>query len=143
MRRQSFFFLCLFFTFGVHAQNDNSPALLNPADSSVFLYEHSMRYVGSSTHVDMNYQYVLEYLVEVLEKNPTWTVHIRGHVCCGPSERISCKRAKNAYKFLIRLGVDPSRMSYKGYSDTLPLAFPEKTEEDEIINRRVDFVIHR
>ena len=77
MRRQSFFFLCLFFTFGVHAQNDNSPALLNPADSSVFLYEHSMRYVGSSTHVDMNYQYVLEYLVEVLEKNPTWTVHIR------------------------------------------------------------------
>lgn len=91
----------------------------------------------------MNYRYVLEYLVELLEKNPTWTVHIRGHVCCGPSERISCKRAKNVYKFLIRLGVNPLRMSYKGYSDTLPLAFPEKTEEDEIMNRRVDFVIHR
>ena len=125
------------------AQNERSLALLDPADTTQFLYEFSMRYVGSSTRIDMNYRYVLGHLVELLEKNPSWTVHIRGHVCCGPSDKISTKRAKKVYDYLIRRGIDLTRVSYKGYSDKMPLAFPEKTEEDEEMNRRVDFVIHR
>jgi len=112
-------------------------------DSSEYLYEFDMRYIGSSTSIDINYRYVLEYLIELLCKNPTWTLHIRGHVCCGPSERISVKRAKKVYNFLKRSGIHESRLSYKGYSDQIPLAFPEKTEEDEAMNRRVDFIIRR
>ncbi len=133
--------LCL--TFQVTGQSEKLPATLNPADTSRFLYEHSMRYVGSSTSIDMNYRYILEHLVELLEKHPEWTVHIRGHVCCGPSEKISTKRAKKVYQFLLKYGIEEPRLSYKGYSDFMPLVFPEKTEEDEEMNRRVDFVIHR
>ncbi len=105
------------------------------------LFEFDMKYVGSSTGVDPNYQYVLMHLVELMHKNEDWKLHIRGHVCCGPDDKIGEKRAKNVYKLLLKLGVDETRMTYKGYSDSVPLVFPEKTEEDAQQNRRVDFMI--
>ncbi len=105
------------------------------------LYEFDMKYIGSSTSVDPNYQYVLLYLVELMKKNEDWKLHIRGHVCCGPDQKLSDKRAKKVYKLLIKLGVNESRISYKGYSDSAPIVFPEKTEEDAQKNRRVDFMI--
>ena len=85
----------------------------------------------------------MEYLVETLEKDTTLRIHIRGHVCCGPGEKISMKRARNVYRFLKKNGVSADRMSYKGYSNELPKAIPEKTAEDEARNRRVDFILYR
>lgn len=113
-----------------------------PTDTS-YLYEFDMKYVGSNSSIDPNYRYVLEHLVELLIKDTTLSVHVRGHVCCGPSYRLSKKRACRAYRFLKKSGIDKQRLSYKGYSDAAPLAFPEETEEDEIRNRRVDFIISR
>jgi len=105
------------------------------------LYEYDMKYTGSSTGLSTNYRYVMDYLIELMHKNPEWKLHVRGHVCCGPDQKLSDKRAKNVYKYLIRQGIDESRLSYKGYSDSIPLVFPEKTEEDAHQNRRVDFLI--
>ena len=105
------------------------------------LFDFDMKYIGSSTSVDPNYQYVLMHLVELMHKNKDWKLHIRGHVCCGPDDKIGHKRAKNVYKLLLKLGVDETRMTYKGYSDSVPIVFPEKTEEDAQKNRRVDFLI--
>jgi outer membrane protein OmpA-like peptidoglycan-associated protein len=102
-----------------------------------------MRYVGSSTTLDINYRYVIEHLIETLRNNQDLSVHIRGHVCCGPSNKISKRRAKNVYKILKRAGISENRISYKGYSDSLPSISPEETEEDEMANRRVDFIIRR
>lgn len=105
------------------------------------LYEYDMKYTGSSTGLNVNYRYVMDYLIELMTKNPDWKLHIRGHVCCGPDQKLSDKRAKNIYKYILRQGIDASRLSYKGYSDSIPLVFPEKTDEDAHQNRRVDFII--
>lgn len=126
-----------------NGQEDRLSPFIPESDTTQFIYEVSLRYEGSSVSVDPNYQYTLSYLADLLRKNPKWTLHIRGHVCCGPSEKISEKRARGVYNYLLGLGVPAERMTYKGYSDRMPLAFPEKKEEDENINRRVDFVIHR
>lgn len=107
------------------------------------LYPFSMRYYGSEFHVDPNYYYRLEELADSIIKDSTLHLHVRGHVCCGPSKRLSKRRAKKAYKFLLQVGVPKSRMSWKGYSDTCPRRWPEKTDEDAAINRRVDFVIRK
>lgn len=32
-------------------------------------------------------------------------------------------------------------MTYAGYSDTIPAVFPERTDDDERRNRRVDFIL--
>lgn len=126
------------------AQNPEPlPYTISEDDTTKFLFEYKLYYVGSNIHIDLNYQYVLEHLAELMHINPKWEIEIRGHVCCGPSLRISKRRARKVFKFLRSWGIDRSRITYKGYSDTMPMAFPEKTEEDEHKNRRVDFVITR
>ena len=126
--------LLLLLSFGLSAQSDS----LAPGER---LFEFDMKYIGSESKVDPNYQYLLDYLVEYINANDSIQVHVRGHVCCGPSYRLSKRRARKTYKYLIRAGADKLRVSYKGYSDERPIRWPEETEEDEIANRRVDFVV--
>jgi outer membrane protein OmpA-like peptidoglycan-associated protein len=107
------------------------------------LYEHDIKFEGANVHIDGNYQYLLETIVDYLLKNPEIYVHIRGHVCCRQGKRISRRRARNVYRFLKPQGISKHRMTHTGYSNTIPVAFPEKTDEDERRNRRVDFVISK
>ncbi|MFZ9027427.1 MAG: OmpA family protein [Crocinitomicaceae bacterium] len=109
-------------------------------DSS-FIYPREIRFIGSSTEIDGNYKYVMEDLVTFLRTYDDFHIHIRGHVCCGPAESVSKKRAKSIYRFLLASGIPKERMSFKGYSDEIPAVWPEKTEEDAEANRRADFVI--
>ena len=105
-----------------------------------YLFDFNMKYTGSESQVDPNYQYLLDYLVEQINKESIH-VHVRGHVCCGPAYRLSKKRARKAYRYLIRAGADKSKLSFGGYSDDRPLVWPENSKEAEVANRRVDFVI--
>lgn len=66
---------------------------------------------------------------------------IRGHVCCMNDYNLSVRRAKAIYDYLVDKGIDPSRLEYKGYSNTMPKVSPERTEADRIQNRRVDVLI--
>lgn len=77
-------------------------------------------------------------LIEFLKENPQVHATIRGHVCCGNNMRISKARAKEVYKSVINGGIEKSRMSFVGKSNSEPLAFPEKTSQDRQMNRRVD-----
>ncbi|MCR9172617.1 MAG: OmpA family protein [bacterium] len=108
-----------------------------------YLYEFYMPYFGSEYDVDMNYQYKLEEMAQWILKDTTLHLHIRGHVCCGDGDRLSRLRAHRVYRFLLDKGAPAERMSYKGYSNRCPKNWPEKTEEDENMNRRVDFVIRK
>ncbi len=138
-----FYLIFIFFFLSHFSFSQNNQQGFPPLDSNEFIYEYDIKYTGKSVHPDVSYQYVIDYLVGILEKNPTWTVKIRGHVCCGPSYRTSKRRAKNIYKLLYKMGVPKERMCYVGEDDQFPLAFPEKTDEDTAKNRRVDFIIRR
>ncbi|MDB2657276.1 OmpA family protein [Crocinitomicaceae bacterium] len=83
---------------------------------------------------------VLDQLYRTLMSYPNLTAHFRGHVCCGHNKRISSKRARYVYKYLRKRGVPKNRISYKGYSNTIPLVTPERTEADRAKNRRVDVI---
>tara|TARA_B110000285_G_scaffold224400_1_gene281198 strand:+ start:5334 stop:5738 length:405 start_codon:yes stop_codon:yes gene_type:complete len=110
-------------------------------DTNSFFFEHDIKYIGKSTTISPNYIYVMQSLQEQLKSNPLLSIHVRGHVCCGPSKPISEKRARKAAKYLEKIGVKKERISYCGYSNTRPLVLPEKTEDDAQKNRRVDFIL--
>ena len=80
----------------------------------------------------------LHTLYDTLRTNPALTAHIRGHVCCDNSMRVSRRRAKAVYDFLIDKGIPADRLSYKGYSNSIPLVHPERNARDRGLNRRVD-----
>ena len=113
----------------------------NPSSDSVELYVHDIKFEGADVQINANYQYILQAFVDYLQKNPSISVHIRGHVCCRAGKRISRQRARNVYRYLRRSGISKDRLSHAGYSNTIPLADPERTQEDERRNRRVDFVL--
>lgn len=86
---------------------------------------------------------VLDQLYRTLMTYPELKAHFRGHVCCGHNQRISSKRARYVYRYLKKRGVPKDRISYEGYSNTIPLVTPERTSEDRAKNRRVDVVYTR
>ncbi|MCR9173490.1 MAG: OmpA family protein [bacterium] len=84
----------------------------------------------------------LKELHEVLQCNPYLKANIRGHVCCGDNMRISKKRARKVYRYLVKSGIDKKRLDYEGLSNTEPLIYPEVTSHDRRMNRRVEVVFN-
>lgn len=82
----------------------------------------------------------LYYLVDLMDSIQSMKIHIEGHVCCVDDKKLSKERAKTVYYFLRVNGIDKSRMTYEGYSNSQPRV-KELTKEDEKLNRRVEIVI--
>jgi outer membrane protein OmpA-like peptidoglycan-associated protein len=94
----------------------------------------------------------LEIILNTLVENPKLEIEIQGHICCefvgkdGYDQDtytwdLSLHRAKYIYDYLINNKIAPERLQYKGFGSSKPLVYPEKTMEDENINRRVEIVI--
>jgi peptidoglycan-associated lipoprotein len=88
----------------------------------------------------------MERNARVLMENPDVTVILEGH--CderGTTEynlALGEKRAKAAYDFLVRYGIDPSRLTTISYGEERPFD-PGHNEEAWAKNRRVHFVVRR
>jgi OOP family OmpA-OmpF porin len=83
----------------------------------------------------------LRAIADYLTKNPEIKVVLEGHTDWeGTSEynlHLSMQRAESVKNYLVsNFGVDPSRLSTKGYGETRPVA-PNDTEENRQRNRRV------
>jgi outer membrane protein OmpA-like peptidoglycan-associated protein/tetratricopeptide (TPR) repeat protein len=87
---------------------------------------------------------VIQDFKDFLQTNRSVIVAIHGHTDNEGDPQsnltLSDNRAKEVYNYLIKLGVDPSRISYKGYGQTKPL-FANDTPENKAQNRRTEFVI--
>jgi outer membrane protein OmpA-like peptidoglycan-associated protein len=79
-------------------------------------------------------------LFNFLNQNKQINAFIRGHVCCGDDMKLSRKRAKYVYSELIKKGIDSKRLRFQGFSNSLLLVSPEKTDADRAKNRRVDVI---
>lgn len=87
---------------------------------------------------------ILNDLLSILQKNKKLRIEIQGHICCQKKEEneISLRRARAVYNFLIKRGIEASRLSYKSFGSTKPLyPLPEKSETEKVANRRVEIEI--
>lgn len=86
----------------------------------------------------------LQKLLEFLTLNPAVRIEISGHTDdVGNDElnqTLSENRAKAVYQYLIANKIDASRLVYKGYGKTQPIA-PNTTEEGRKNNRRTEFKV--
>ncbi len=86
----------------------------------------------------------IEAFAEFLKLNKTLKVAIHGHTdSVGDpkfNQKLSENRAESVYKYLISLGINPDRLSHKGFGETRPVA-SNNTEEGRAKNRRTEFVI--
>lgn len=86
----------------------------------------------------------LDELVSYMQSNAEIKGEISGHTdnIGDPKGNLtlSMNRAKAVYDFLIKAGIDPKRLTFKGYGATQPDA-PNDTEEGRAKNRRIEFKI--
>lgn len=81
----------------------------------------------------------LNTLVSILQKDSTIRVQLNGHVCCQPKHELSVSRAERVKKYLISKGIKTSRITCKGFSNTVPLV-PYTNPESIHKNMRVEVV---
>lgn len=97
----------------------------------------------------------LKRLLRFFRENPKVEVEIQGHLCCNAGkyqpdklkikplnyDNLSSRRARLVYKYLVLNGVKKSRLKYNGYGFQNPLHYPEISEKNKSLNKRVEIVI--
>lgn len=86
----------------------------------------------------------LEETKSLLLKYPTLKVNVLGHTDQTGNDdinmRLSYLRAKAVYDYLIKNGINPSRITYEGYGKSRPLTTSDNQQEQQT-NRRVEIQI--
>ncbi len=94
---------------------------------------------------------ILKILKEFFIRHPDEKINICGYTDdtpVSPTSRykdnweLSALRAVNVLRYLIKLGIDPKRMTATGYGEMNPL-YPNTSEENRAKNRRVEFVLEK
>jgi outer membrane protein OmpA-like peptidoglycan-associated protein/tetratricopeptide (TPR) repeat protein len=85
-------------------------------------------------------------LMEFLVQNTAIAIEVSGHTDNTGNEKLnqtlSENRAKTVYNYLIKNGINPLRLSFKGFGQNQPIA-TNATEEGRKQNRRTEFKITR
>ncbi len=86
----------------------------------------------------------LNKLAAFLKNNPGLNVEIGGHTdnvnTAAYNLELSKRRAETVYNYLVKEGISPERLSYKGYGLTKPIATND-TPEGRALNRRTEIKI--
>ncbi len=86
----------------------------------------------------------LNRVVKLLNDNPAIVIEMSAHTDNrGSNEynfKLSDERARSCMNYILAKGIDPSRITSKGYGETVPVS-SENTEEGHQLNRRVEFKI--
>ena len=99
--------------------------------------------IGKASLKPESYKALAE-VIKILKAYPENKVSIEGHTDSVGSEeanmRLSKNRAWAVYSTLVKMGVDPSRLTVKGWGETRPIA-PNTTKRGRAMNRRVEVII--
>jgi outer membrane protein OmpA-like peptidoglycan-associated protein/tetratricopeptide (TPR) repeat protein len=86
----------------------------------------------------------LNNVIKLLQNNETLRIEISGHTdnigTYKYNKKLSEDRAKAVVDYLIKKGITPDRLTYKGYAYDQPVA-PNTTEAGRAQNRRVEFKV--
>ena len=86
---------------------------------------------------------ILDAVREVLVANPNIRLEVQGHTDnvgqAAYNQKLSGQRADSVRAYLVKVGIDPSRLVSKGYGMAQPLV-PNNSEGNRALNRRVQFI---
>lgn len=92
-------------------------------------------------------------LLRVMNEYPDLKIEIQGHICCQTEEegdgydnvngnnRLSENRARAVYDYLVKNGIESSRMTYVGFASKYKLYPYERDSYEQAMNRRVEIKV--
>jgi outer membrane protein OmpA-like peptidoglycan-associated protein len=114
------------------------------SDKEVVILEQIQFDTGRAT-IKAASKELLDAIADVMKAHGELTaVEVQGHTDSkgnkAANQRLSQARAASVVKALVERGVDPARLTAKGYGQTVPISSND-TEAGRALNRRVQFVI--
>ncbi len=101
-------------------------------------------YETNSADINEKSKLILNEFAQYLIENKKLNIAIHGHTDDLGSDQtnliLSTERAYNVMEYLQKKGVDPNRLSFKGFGESKPLV-PNNNEDARAKNRRTEFVI--
>lgn len=114
-----------------------------PEVGDVILLENLYFAFDKSEVLQQSYNELVK-LKELLERNPGMTIELRGHTdnlgTVEHNQRLSESRAKAVVDHLVSMGIDKSRLSWKGFGKSEPVA-DNSTAAGRQKNRRVEYKV--
>lgn len=124
------------------------PVVLPPKDTSQveigkpYIIE-GLIFAPWSSEITSETEGALEKLLQLMSLNPTMEVELRGHTDGGGARErnitLSRNRARAARNWLVKQGIERTRIAVKGFGPDQPLA-PNDTDDNKAKNRRIEFV---
>jgi len=124
--------------------NDTIFAQLMPIKKNTVVILRNLLFDTDKTVIKNTSVQSLEDLYKLLSENPSLRIQITGHTDNVGSDkynqRLSEGRAKAVYQEMVKRGINPKRMSWRGAGESEPIETND-TPEGRAENRRVEFMI--
>jgi type IX secretion system PorP/SprF family membrane protein len=115
-----------------------------PSEIEAKVFDIKIQFPLNNDNIDNSFYTALDEIANVMLDNSELSLRIIGHSCDLGSnqvkENISIKRAEDVKEYLIKQGVEASRMVTIGMSDTQQIV-PNTSETNRQKNRRVEFIL--
>ena len=119
---------------------DTVPEVIFKKDAPIIL--EGVNFEFNSAELTAGAKEVLMKVVRTLKDYPEMTLMIKGHTDSMGSDEynlgLSDRRANSVKQYLVNQGIDPLRLTSKGYGEAEPIA-PNDTAEGRAKNRRIEF----
>jgi outer membrane protein OmpA-like peptidoglycan-associated protein len=108
---------------------------------------HGIGFMPGETKLNSNSEATLDGVWSLLKLRKGYSVQIIGHADASEiqfkhPEELSIERAKAASEYLIKKGIDPSRITIEGMGANELIDISE-TPEGQALNRRVEFIVFK
>jgi len=117
---------------------------LQPIEANASIVLRNIFFDVNKYEVKPESQVELDKVVQLLQDNPTVKVQLEGHTdnvgTAADNLKLSENRAKAAVAYISSKGIDPKRLTSKGFGATKPIA-DNKTEEGRAQNRRTELKV--
>jgi len=124
--------------------NDTLYCQLMPIKKNTVVILRNLLFDTDKTIIKNTSVQSLEDLYKLLSENPSLRIQITGHTDNVGSDRYNQKlsegRAKAVYQEMVKRGINPKRMSWRGAGEAEPIESND-TPEGRAENRRVEFMI--
>lgn len=124
------------------ASNKGCPELKKEVKKQIDKEVRNIQFETGSDKLTAESVPVVEHVAEILAGYPNYNVAISGHTdsqgAAKKNQELSERRANACVNKLVELGIEPERLSAKGYGESKPIA-TNKTAAGKAKNRRVEF----
>ncbi len=130
-------------TYGLKS-NNGCPEIAKEDQEILDFAMRAVQFDSGSDNLKAESYNILDQVAQVMQNYPDFNLEVAGHTDsrgeANLNQRLSERRAKACYEYLLSRGLTQDRMTYAGYGESKPIATND-TPQGRSLNRRTEFTV--